>query len=100
MSNALTNRPSSLTMSNESVSVLQVKRSINHFRAISFVQAFVHTAVSRRNIITDCKLMQQNSFIQTISIAPLEVHYYSEALTTQHGYCVGVSRRSAKGNCE
>ena len=36
------------------------------------------------------------SFIQTISIAPLQVHYYSEALPTQHGYCAGVSRRSAQ----
>jgi len=24
-----------------------------------------------------------------ISIAPPQVHYYSEALPTQHGYCVG-----------
>ena len=32
-------------------------------------------------------------FIPDISIAPLQVHYYSEALPTQHGYCVGVSRR-------
>jgi len=39
-------------------------------------------------------------FIQSISLVPLQVHYYSEALPTQHGYCVGVSRRSAKGNCE
>ena len=31
------------------------------------------------------------SFIQAISIAPPQVHYYSEALLTQHGYCVGVS---------
>src|SRR6218665_619396 len=38
--------------------------------------------------------------IQAMSIAPLHVHYYSEALPTQHGYCVGVSRRSATGNCE
>src|SRR6218665_3332034 len=36
------------------------------------------------------------SFIQDIYIAPLQVHYYSEALPTQHGYCVGVSRRSAQ----
>jgi len=38
-------------------------------------------------------------FIQAISIAPLKVHYYSEVLPTQHGYCVRVSRRSATGNC-
>jgi len=34
-------------------------------------------------------------FIQVISIAHLQVHYYVEALPTQHGYCVEVSRRSA-----
>jgi len=38
-----------------------------------------------------------DSFIQSISIAPLQVHYYTEALPTQHGYCVGVSRWSATG---
>src|SRR6218665_2449893 len=37
-------------------------------------------------------------FILAVSIAPLQVHYYSEALPTQHGYCIGVSRRSATGN--
>src|SRR6218665_5756 len=36
------------------------------------------------------------SFIHAISIAPLQVLYYSEALPTQHGYCMGVSRRSAQ----
>jgi len=36
------------------------------------------------------------SFIRAISIAPLEVRYYSEALPTQHGYCGGASRRSAR----
>jgi len=41
-----------------------------------------------------------HSFIQAISIAPLQVHYYSEALPTQHGYCAEISRRSATGNCE
>ena len=38
-----------------------------------------------------------HSFIQAISIAPLQVHYYSEALptgSTQLGYCVGVSREA------
>src|SRR6218665_809516 len=38
-----------------------------------------------------------HSFIPGISIAPLQVLYYSEALpTTAHGYCIGVSRRSAQ----
>ena len=41
-----------------------------------------------------------HSFIQLISIVPPQVHYYSEAIPTQHGYCVGVSRRSATGNCK
>src|SRR6218665_641725 len=41
-----------------------------------------------------------HSFSQTISIVPHQVHFYSEALPTQHGYCAGVSRRSATGNCE
>ena len=41
-----------------------------------------------------------NSLIQTIFIVPLQVHFYSEALPTQHGYCAGVSCRSATGNCE
>ena len=41
-----------------------------------------------------------HSFIQTIPIAPFQVHYYSEALSTQHGYCAGISRRSATSNCE
>jgi|SRR6218665_2325767 len=36
-----------------------------------------------------------HSFIQAISIAHLQVNYHSEALPTQQGYCVGVSRRSA-----
>ena len=40
-----------------------------------------------------------HSFIQAISKAPLQIHCYSEALPTQHGYCAGVSR-SATGNCE
>src|SRR6218665_3798489 len=48
----------------------------------SFIHSFIH------------------SFIQTISIAHLQVPFYSEALPTQHGYCARVSRRSATGNCE
>jgi len=41
-----------------------------------------------------------HSFIQAIFIVPLQVYYYSEALPTQHGFCVGFSRRTATGNCE
>jgi len=32
------------------------------------------------------------SLIQAISKALLQVHYYSEALPTQHGHCAGISR--------
>src|SRR6218665_3558530 len=41
-----------------------------------------------------------HSFILAIYIAPLQAHFCSEALPTQHGYCDGVSRRIATGNCE
>ena len=41
-----------------------------------------------------------HSFIQAIFITLLQVHYYLEALPTQHEYCAGVSRRSAIGNSE
>jgi len=37
-------------------------------------------------------------FIQAISIASLTVLCCSEALPTQHGYCLGISRLSATGN--
>jgi len=40
------------------------------------------------------------SFSQAISVAHFQVHYYSEALPTQHGYCAEISHRSATGNCE
>src|SRR6218665_832912 len=36
-----------------------------------------------------------HSFISGISIVPLQVRYYSEALPTEHGCCVGVSLRTA-----
>jgi len=52
-------------------------------------------AMNSTSVCTDI-----HSFIQTISIVPLQVHYYSEALPTQHGYCAGISRWSATGNCE
>jgi len=41
-----------------------------------------------------------HSFIQAISIAHLQVRYYSKAFPTQHGYCAEVSRRSATGSCK
>ena len=36
-----------------------------------------------------------HSFIHVTSIAPLQVHYYSEALPTQHGYCVEAPQATA-----
>src|SRR6218665_4004853 len=42
--------------------------------------------------VTSGELFPLSSFIQAISIAPLQVHYYSEALPTQHGYCVTLLR--------
>src|SRR6218665_129992 len=41
-------------------------------------------------LCTQCAISSP-SFIQTISIASLQVHFYSEVLPTQHGYCAGVS---------
>jgi len=51
----------------------------------------------------DTNAVSIHSFIHSllaISIAPLQVHYYSEAFLTQRRYCVGVSRQSTTGNCE
>src|SRR6218665_4019595 len=40
-----------------------------------------------------------HSFIPAISIAPLQVLYYTQRRSRlQHGYCIGVSRRSAQAN--
>jgi len=47
-----------------------------------------------------CHSFIHSDHFYKLSIAPLQVRYYSEALPTQHGYCAGVSRRSATGNCE
>ena len=59
-----------------------------HFKHWNYVVSFILLAVFI------------HSFIRAISIAPLKVHYYSEALPTQHGYCVGVLRQSATGSCK
>ena len=44
----------------------------------------------KRTQVEEVVLVVCHSFIQAISIAPLQAHYYSEALPTQHGHCVGV----------
>ena len=61
---------------------------------LHFTTVYVHVCLSLLGI----PVQQANwtSFIQAISIAPLQVHYYSEVLPTQHEYCVGVSCRSAQ----
>ena len=51
-----------------------------------------------RCVMSSCTI-NEDSFIPAIYIAPLQVHYHSEALPEQHGYCAGVSRQSATGNC-
>jgi len=53
-----------------------------------------------RIVKIDRNVLLNHSFIQAICIAPLQVDFYSESLPTPHGYCVGVPRRSATGNCE
>ena len=39
--------------------------------------------IDAANNIADVRFI--HSFIQAISVAPLQVHYYSKALPTQHG---------------
>src|SRR6218665_2346969 len=46
------------------------------------------------------RLLSGYSFIQTISIAPLQVTSHAEAPPTQHRCCAGVLRRNATGNRE
>ena len=51
-----------------------------------------HASNTYRFVLYHC-----HSFILAISIAPLQVLYYSEAFpTTARIYCIGVSRRSAQ----
>src|SRR6218665_921893 len=55
---------------------------------------FTYCIVAIHLYSTSCSAYQSealHSFIQTISIAPLQVPYYSEALPIQHKYCVGVN---------
>ena len=48
-----------------------------------------------KTLVTAGTSTVSHSFITDVSIAPLQVHYYSEALPTQHGYCVGVNTPKA-----
>src|SRR6218665_2613345 len=60
--------------------------------AMRFGHTLVPPGVFRRSAIS-------HSFIQDISIAPLQVHYYSEALpTTAYSYCVGVNTPKRYGS--
>ena len=58
------------------------------------------TLLAARKCLKSVTNAEHNLFVQAISIAPLQVLYYSEALPTQHGYCVRVSRQSVTGNYE
>src|SRR6218665_2559933 len=69
-----------------------VRRSLN----ANIEEAQVYCIVYHWAHIT----LVSNSFIQSISIAPLQVRYSSETLPTQHGYCAEISRRSTTDNCE
>src|SRR6218665_1974150 len=63
-----------------------------------FVHSFIFRPVTNIALIFIIIIIFVHSFIQTISVAPLQMHHYSEALSTQHGYCVGVSLWSLKEN--
>jgi len=81
---------------------------INHFRVMTHWLLLFQCCGNPNNEIDSVSPLHPisatnihpHSFIQTISIAPFQVHFYSETLPTQHGYCAGVSRRSTTGNCE
>jgi len=57
-----------------------------------------HVTVRSESTMDSTTFSFLHSFIH-ISIAPLQVHYYSAALPIQHKYVV-VTRRSVTGNCE
>ena len=81
--------------------VIKVHKIISEIEAFhSFTNSgrFAHV-IKLHKIISEKKRLI-HSLIQAISIAPLQVHYYTEALLTQHRCCVGVLRQSAMGNCE
>jgi len=70
-------------------------------RKIMTINTTTTITMKRRGMTMHVKMMTAiHLFIQAISIAPPQVHYYSEALPTQHGYCVAVSRRNVTGNYE
>ena len=64
------------------------------FNCFKKINVFVYKLMFLKNILARGTHII-HSFIQANSVAPLKVHYHSEALPTQHGYCVGVSHRSA-----
>ena len=74
-------------------------------RHINLINSFIHKNCVKTQFKVPIRFInklvsQIHSFIQTISILSLQVLYYSEALPTQHGYCIGISRRSATGKYE
>src|SRR6218665_49064 len=70
-------------------------------RVYSFIQCEIPLKRLTLSISTSKSILSKRkktySFILAISIAPPQVLYYSESLPTiHHGYCIGVSRRSAQ----
>ena len=57
---------------------------------LSFISVIVIIDLGQANIKINQTVSPINSFIQAISIASLQVHYYSKALPAQHGYCGSV----------
>jgi len=60
---------------------------------VMLIVMLIVIGISARSLIivqsySNRRVIIVHSFIPGISIAPLEVRYYSEALPTQHGYCV------------
>ena len=94
--------------------LLEIKQCLKSFRRLNCLITSVCTGnfstfgikcVQVINYLAvTCNLAHYNyfthffKFVHSISIAPLQVCYYSQALPTQHGYCAGVSHQSATGN--
>ena len=51
-------------------------------------------------IILSTQRLSHSSIYSGYFYSPSSIQYYSEALPPQHGYCAGVSRLIATGNCE
>jgi len=85
----------------------EIYHNFNHVSKLShiYILMFVEKAywqssgtkvLLKRKTFRSWNLWKQvHSFIPAISIAPIKVLNYPEAPRIQHGYCIGVSGRSA-----